>query len=78
MFNEYYKEKNGGFVKTKTPGVDTGMGLERLTAMMQGVDDVFETDIFQPLVARVRELISSSEHDRVVRILADHLRASVF
>ncbi|MEK7062386.1 MAG: alanine--tRNA ligase-related protein, partial [Patescibacteria group bacterium] len=78
VFNEYYKEKNGGFVKTKTPGVDTGMGLERLTAMMQGVDDVFETDIFQPLVARVRELISSSEHDRVVRILADHLRASVF
>ncbi len=78
VFNEYYKEKNGGFIKTKTPGVDTGMGLERLTAMMQGVDDVFETDIFQLFVGRLRELISSSEHDRIVRILADHLRASVF
>ena len=78
VFNEYYKEKGGGFIKTKTPGVDTGMGLERLTAMMRGVDDVFETDIFQPIVERVRELISSSEHDRIVRILADHLRASVF
>ncbi len=77
VFNEYYKEKNGGFVKTENPGVDTGMGLERLTAMMQGVDDVFGTDIFQPLVAKVRESVSS-EHDRVVRILADHLRASIF
>ena len=78
VFNEYYKEKGGGFAKTKTPGVDTGMGLERLTAMMQGVDDVFETDIFQSLVGRVRELIFSSEHDRIVRILVDHLRASIF
>jgi len=78
VFNEYYKEKGDGFAKTKTPGVDTGMGLERLTAMMQGVDDVFETDIFQSLMGRVRELIFSSEHDRIVRILVDHLRASIF
>lgn len=78
VFNEYYKKKEGGFIKTKTPGVDTGMGLERLTAMMQGVDDVFETDIFQSLIKRVRELISSSEHSRIVRILADHLRSSIF
>jgi alanyl-tRNA synthetase len=78
VFNEYYKEKNGDFVKTENPGVDTGMGLERLTATMQGVDDVFETDIFQPLVAKIRESTSSSEHNRIVRILADHLRASIF
>lgn len=78
VFNEYYKEKNSGFIKTKTPGVDTGMGLERLTAMMQGVDDVFETDIFHQLVNKIRESLSSSEDERVVRILADHLRASIF
>ena len=77
VFNEYYKEKTGNFMKTKNPGVDTGMGLERLTAMIQGVDDVFETDIFQPLVAKIRESVSS-EYNRVVRILADHLRASIF
>ncbi len=78
VFNEYYKEKNGGFVKTKSPGVDTGMGIERLTAMIQGVDDVFETDIFHPLISKIRESISSTEHDRIVRILADHLRAAIF
>ncbi len=76
VFNEYYKEKNGGFKKVENPGVDTGMGLERLTAVLNGVDDVFQTDIFEPLVSKIRESIPSA--DRVVRILADHLRASVF
>lgn len=78
VFNEYYKEKNGGFIKTKTPGVDTGMGLERLASMMQGVDDVFETDIFHSLISKIRESLPSSEHDRVARILADHLRSAIF
>ena len=76
VFNEYYKEKVGGFKKVENPGVDTGMGLERLTAALNGVDDVFQTDIFELLVLKIRESVPL--HDRVVRILADHLRASIF
>ncbi len=76
VFNEYYKEKGGEYRKVEKPGVDTGMGLERLTAVLQGVDDVFQTDIFESLVLKIKESIPS--HDRIVRILADHLRASVF
>ena len=76
VFNEYYKEKNGKFRKVENPGVDTGMGLERLVSVIQGVDDVFETDIFKPLVSRLKELIGDNE--KVIKILADHFRSSIF
>lgn len=76
VFNEYYKERGGKFRKVKNPGVDTGMGLERLVSVIAGVDDVFETDIFSNFVSRLKELIGDNE--RVVKILADHLRASIF
>lgn len=76
VFNEYRKERSGEFKKLENLGVDTGMGLERLMAVLNGVDDVFETDIFQPLARKIRESVPS--HERVVRILADHLRASIF
>jgi len=63
--------------KLETPGVDTGMGLERLTAVLQGVEEVFETDLLHPLVSKVYEIAPGLD-ERVIRILADHLRASVF
>ncbi|MBI4993700.1 alanine--tRNA ligase [Candidatus Wolfebacteria bacterium] len=78
VFNEFYKEKSGEFKKVEKAGVDTGMGFERLTAILNGVDDVFETDIFAELVSEIRESIPSVEHEGAVKILADHLRASAF
>lgn len=77
VFNEYYKNKDGSFVKTENPGIDTGMGLERLVSVIEGVDDVFKTDIFQPLVLKLNELAPAVD-ERIIKILADHLRASVF
>ncbi|MEK7555470.1 MAG: alanine--tRNA ligase [Patescibacteria group bacterium] len=77
VFNEYYKERSGKFIKVENPGVDTGMGMERLAAILQGTDDVFETDIFQPLISKINELTPNLDI-RVVRVLADHLRACVF
>jgi alanyl-tRNA synthetase len=61
----------------KTPGVDTGMGLERLVATLKGSDNVFATDIFQSLMNKILELKPGLD-ERVVRILADHLRGSIF
>jgi len=77
VFNEYYQNPDRSFKKLETPGVDTGMGLERLAVMLQGADNVFETDLFHPLISKIQDAKPGLE-DRAVRVLADHLRASIF
>ncbi|MDP2695774.1 MAG: alanine--tRNA ligase [bacterium] len=77
VFNEYYCKPDKSLEKLKMPGVDTGMGLERLVVMMQGVDNVFETDIFHPIMSKIFELRPGLDA-RVARILSDHLRSSIF
>jgi len=67
VFNEYYKDKRGGFAKLEQTGVDTGMGLERLAKVIQKVKTVFDTDLFAPII----EIAGS-------RIIADHIRTSAF
>ncbi|MEK7552665.1 MAG: alanine--tRNA ligase-related protein, partial [Patescibacteria group bacterium] len=64
VFNEYYSSAEGVLTKLATPGVDTGMGLERLTMVVQGKKNVFDTDLF-----------GEFGHERV---LADHARAITF
>lgn len=77
VFNEYYCGSDGILKKMDIPGVDTGMGLERVAAVVQGASDVFGTDLFQPFISNIREAKGGLE-DKVYRVLADHLRASVF
>ncbi|MDD5547534.1 MAG: alanine--tRNA ligase [Candidatus Pacebacteria bacterium] len=77
VFNEYYQKSDKSLEKLKVQGIDTGMGFERLTVMLQGVPDVYETDLFHSLISKIRESSGSLE-TKVVRILADHLRASIF
>jgi len=71
VFNEYYKDANGKYSLLKTPGVDTGMGLERLAMVSQGKNNVFDTDLFQPF-----NFFTFLGRDG--RIIADHLRGSMF
>lgn len=77
VFNEYYKEKNGGFRKVENFGVDTGMGMERLASILQKTDNIFETDLLKPLFLKIKELAPNTE-EKILRILTDHLRASIF
>lgn len=77
VFNEFYCHKDKTLETSKTPGIDTGMGLERLTAMLQGVDNVFETDLFHPLMDAINAVAPQLD-ERTARIFADHLRAAVF
>lgn len=77
VFNQYYCKKDKTLEKLAMPGVDTGMGLERLLAVLQGADEVFETDLLRPLILKIYELAPALDK-KVARILADHLRGSVF
>ncbi len=58
--------------------IDTGLGLERMAVIQQGVDTVFETDTFAPLMALGRQLACAEPDERALRILADHSRAMTF
>ncbi len=77
VFNQYYQKSDRTLEPLKTPGVDTGMGLERLVIMMQGVEDVFQTDLFEGLIKNINE-VAPTLKDREVRVFADHLRSSIF
>ncbi|MDP3901142.1 MAG: alanine--tRNA ligase-related protein [bacterium] len=84
VFNQYFypgsrEELDAGVAGKKLellkkPGVDTGMGLERLAMVAQKTDSVFETDLFPPGIV----LIPQDIEDRIKRIIADHARATVF
>ena len=74
VFNEFYQQKDGTLEKLKTPGVDTGMGLERLAMVSQGKRNIFETDLFLPILDVLPGTISEKQR----RIISDHLRASAF
>ncbi len=79
-------DATGGYVDIplKQTGVDTGMGLERLCAVVNGNDSVFETDLFMPIIHEIERLsglsYQTSEGDlkAAFRVLADHLRSSSF
>jgi alanyl-tRNA synthetase len=74
---------DGGLRPLPSPSIDTGMGLERMAAALQGRRSNFETDLFLPLLERVadaseREYPAGDESDVAVRVIADHLRAVTF
>ncbi len=77
--NNVFPEQGRGITlkPLKTPGVDTGMGLERLVIMLQGVEDIFQTDLFAGLIKKINE-VAPTLKDREVRVFADHLRSSIF
>jgi len=77
VFMEYEK-KDGKIVgKLKSKNVDTGAGLERMTAVMQGKKTAYETDLFSPIISKIKEL-SHTLDNRAVKIIADHIRTAVF
>src|ERR1700753_628659 len=63
------------------PSIDTGMGLERMAAILQGVDSVFETDLFKHLIEATSNALGHGPSEQTVasyRVIADHLRSSAF
>ena len=77
VFMQYNKTADGKFEPLKQKNVDTGMGLERTLCILQGKKSVYDTDIFVPIINKIRELASVSDQ-KAERIVADHIRTSVF
>ena len=75
VFMEYNKMEDGNFKPLSQKNVDTGMGLERITFLMQGKNNIFETELFMPIISKIIEL-SKNPKELSLRIIADHLRAS--
>ena len=84
VFMQFERKKDGQMIPLPKPSVDTGMGLERLAAILQGKSSNYDSDLFQPLLARVSELIKkpyksgASEDEVSMRVIADHARAAAF
>lgn len=77
VFMEYEKKDGKVIGKLKNKNVDTGAGLERLAIMLQGKNNVYETDIFTPLMEQIKSL-STNFNLNSARIAADHIRAATF
>ena len=78
-----YEKKDGKIVgKLAKPSVDTGAGLERLTATLQNVDNIYDTDLLKPVMDKIEELskkdFSDQNNLKSARIVADHIKAAVF
>jgi alanyl-tRNA synthetase len=77
VFMQYNKTVEGKFEPLKQKNVDTGMGLERITTVLEDKSNVYETDLFQAVLEKIRS-ISSTSDIKSERIIADHSRAAVF
>ncbi|MFA5675637.1 MAG: alanine--tRNA ligase [Christensenellales bacterium] len=83
VFMQYNKTADGGFEPLEQKNVDTGMGLDRTVAILQGKSTVYETDLFAPLLEKISELSGKdyggdNETARAFRIIADHVRCAAF
>ncbi len=78
VFNQYYADSQGRLTPLKHQGVDTGSGLERMAIVLQGKKEVFETDLFAPILAQLKTMTDQSYQEKPARIIADHLKAAMF
>ena len=83
VLTEYYQDTEGNRTPLPSGNIDTGMGLERTAAIMQGVTNVYETDGFQAIMGKVSEVTgrtygSDKETDAAMRVLAEHARGTTF
>ncbi|HUD90362.1 alanine--tRNA ligase [Sphingobium sp.] len=81
VFMQYEQEANEIVSELPKPSIDTGMGLERIAAVMQGVTDNYDTDTFKALIAEsgaLSKTATTGEHKASHRVIADHLRSTSF
>ena len=77
VFMEFFKTKDGKYTKLKQHNVDTGLGLERMTMLLQGKETPFDTELFKPVMDKLQELAGENDSIESRRIVSEHLRASM-
>ncbi len=80
VFMQYNHKPDGTFEPLKKKNVDTGMGLERITAVLEGVNDNYESSIWKGTIKKIEEISGKSYYgnEKAFRIIADHIKAAVF
>jgi alanyl-tRNA synthetase len=82
VFMQYSRDKDGSLKPLPAPSIDTGMGMERLTAILQGVASNYQTDLFLPIIEHTAELAGVDSRDPAhqvdLHVVADHIRALTF
>ena len=83
VFMQFYRNPDGSLPPLPQTGIDTGMGLERLVVVLQGVEDIYGTDLFLPLIRKVEAIAGhdseeSAEVRQAMRVVAEHGRSSAF
>ncbi len=80
VFMEFNKDKDGKITELPQKNVDTGMGLERVVAVLEGVTDNYETSIWKDIIAKIEEISGKPYQGNEIsmRIIADHIRTAVF
>ncbi len=83
VFTQFENDGNNNYTRLKSPNIDTGMGLERLAAVMQNVSNIFEVDTIQNIMSHISSIAEVKYHeneksDVSLRIITDHIRSTVF
>ncbi len=81
VFTQFENDGNGNYTRLKNPNIDTGMGLERLACIAQGVDNIFEVDTIRNVMKHVMEIAGVNYHDDEkkdisLRVITDHIRST--
>ncbi|MEZ9196622.1 alanine--tRNA ligase [Shewanella sp. 10N.286.54.B9] len=79
VFMQYNRQSDGAMNPLPKPSVDTGMGIERIAAIMQGVHSNYEIDIFQALIKKTAEILGVTDlENKSLRVISDHIRSCAF
>ena len=83
VFTQFDKDEDGNYNRLEHPNIDTGMGLERIACIMQGVNNLFEVDTVRNIMAKISELAGvkygdNEKTDVSLRVITDHIRSTTF
>ncbi len=83
VFTQFDKDEDGNYNRLANPNIDTGMGLERIACIMQGVDNLFEVDTVRNIMKKISEIADveygdDAETDVSLRVITDHIRSTTF
>ena len=80
VFMQYYKDENGNVTELPKKNVDTGMGLERVAAVLEGVDDNYMSSVWKDVIELIEKIsnLPYKNNEEAMRIIADHIRTAVF